>query len=706
MTLQVAGRVELAEPIYRSILELEPSHGAANHCLGMLLVQTSRLELGLPHLLAALNANPELSDYWLGYLEALLLLGMKGEALSTLALARRHGLAGRATEEFAVRLESQIARNGGHPTPTGSHRTADQPEPSSASRRREAEVIRREETALLAMIKERRFSESLGVARQMTERHPEHGTAWKILGAMLWAADFPEDALNAMLTSVRLLPGDAEAHGNLGSALNKMQRLDAAVIWLRRALAIDPNFAAGHSHMGTNLQLQGRYAEAEVSLRRAIELSSPDFVDGVETSHTNLLFMLNHNPGVTAQTLFDEHCNVGAYLERGLPKSRPPHSNLRDPERCLRVGFVSADLRNHAVTSFVEPIFKHWQNHDDLRVSVYYSNPTEDEVSGRLRAYVSRWRPVFGLSEAQLARTIEDDGIDILIDLAGHTAFHRLRAFAHRPAPLQASWLGYPATTGLNAMDYYLADRHFLPPAQFDRFYTEKLVYLPAAWTFEPCKAAPPVNSLPALKSGSLTFGSFNRLGKINEATINLWSQLLRAVPDARMIIAGVPLEQRHIELIDWFRVAGIDRDRLDFHPWTNQAALLALHFQIDMALEPIPYSGCTSNNHALWMGVPTLTLAGSTPASRLSAANLGQLGLEEFVAESAADFVAKGLYWSTHLDALAGLRAGLRARWRAAPARQSAFVADGIERALRHMWRRWCAGLPPESFDATAIPA
>jgi predicted O-linked N-acetylglucosamine transferase (SPINDLY family) len=671
MQLQVAGRLDLAEPIYRSILDLEPSHGATNYCLGLLLVQSHRPALGLPHLLAALNVNPEIADYWLGYLEALLLLGEMSEATSTLALARGHGLAGQAADEFAGRLE-------------------------------EAASIRREDAALLAMIAERRFADALPAARRMTERHPQHGAAWKILGAMLWAADCPDEALGAMLKSVQLLPDDAEAHGNFGSALNKMQRLDEGEIWLRRALQIDPAFAAGHSHTGINQQLQGRYAEAEASFRRAIELSAPDFVEGVETCHTNLLFTLNHDPGIAMQTLFAEHCRVGAYLEGGLPRSRLPHSNVRDPERCLRLGFVSADLRDHAVASFIEPVLRQWQDHANLRVTLYHANPTEDGVSRRLRGYVSGWRPVFGLSDAELSRTIEDDGIDILIDLSGHTAFHRLRAFAHKPAPVQASWLGYPATTGLTAMDYYLTDRHFLPAGGFDRFYTEKLVYLPAVWTFQPCETAPPVNRLPALESGPLTFGSFNRLGKINEATVALWSQLLRAVPDARMIIAGVPLERRHHELLDWFQSAGIARERLTFHPWTNQAALLALHLDVDIALEPTPYSGCTSNNHSLWMGVPTLTLAGATPASRLSAANLGHLGLDQFVADSAQDFVAKGVYWSTRLDALAELRSGLRARWRAAPARQSGFVADGIERALRHMWRRWCAGLPPESFDAT----
>jgi predicted O-linked N-acetylglucosamine transferase (SPINDLY family) len=200
-----------------------------------------------------------------------------------------------------------------------------------------------------------------------------------------------------------------------------------------------------------------------------------------------------------------------------------------------------------------------------------------------------------------------------------------------------------------------------------------------------------------------MTFGSFNRLGKINSATVALWSLLLRAVPDARMIIAGVPLERQHHRVIEWFAAQGIVRARLTFHPYTTLAAHLALHHDVDIALETTPYTGCTTTNHALWMGVPTLTLVGGTPASRLAAANLGHLALAEFVAESPADFAAKGLYWAGHLRELAQLRAGLRARWQAAPAREPKFVADGIERALRLMWRRWCAGLAPESFEVPA---
>jgi predicted O-linked N-acetylglucosamine transferase (SPINDLY family) len=701
--LQVDGRLDLAEPIYRSILRQRPTHGPANYCIGMLLVQLSRPADGVAHLLAALEASPEVPDYWLGYLEALLLLGRTDEARSTLELARRHGLAGAAADDFAARLEAKITRLTATAAPTTSPGVAAAPKPARATRRRDARAIRREEARVIALVKEGRFAEALPLARGMTEQFPDYGVGWKIFAAMLWASGSQDDALAAMHTSVRLLPQDAEAHSNLGTALNKLRRLDEAEKWLLQALQIDAKFAAAHTQLGDNYQLQGRYAEAEECFRRAIGLHPSDYSSEVDAPYSGLLFMMNHNPDVDADTLFAEHCHVGAYLDRSVRQARSHHAHDAAPERCLQIGFVSADLRNHAVASFIEPLLREWRDNRNLRVTVYYTHPTEDDYSQRLRGYVSRWYPVFGTSNTQLAQKIADDGIDILIDLSGHTSMHRLGAFAHKPAPVQASWLGYPATTGIRAMDYYLADEHFLPAAQFQKHFTEKLVYLPAVWPFQPLDTAPSVNALPALESGALSFGSFNRLGKINEATIQLWSRLLRALPGSSMMIAGVPLERQHLQLIEWFGAAGIARERLSFLPWSNMEAHLALHHRVDIALETTPYTGCTTSNHALWMGVPTLTLVGATPASRLSAANLGHLGLQEFIAVNPDDFVAKGLRWANDLPALATLRAGLRTRWQEAPARQPALVAAGMELALRRMWRRWCAGLAPESFEITA---
>jgi protein O-GlcNAc transferase len=287
-----------------------------------------------------------------------------------------------------------------------------------------------------------------------------------------------------------------------------------------------------------------------------------------------------------------------------------------------------------------------------------------------------------------------------LIDLSGHTAKHRLLTFARKPAPVQASWIGYPGTTGLHAMDYYLSDRFMFPDVGFDSQLTEKIVKLPASVPFLPSKDAPPVNALPALSNGYMTFGSFNRSNKISRPVIALWAQLLRALPDSRMLLGAMSQDGQYQTLIDWFAQEGIVRERLDFHARSSMERYLGLHHQIDICLDTFPYNGGTTTFHALWMGVPTLTLAGQTIASRSGASILGHVNLEAFTAHDVADFKKKGLYWADHPGELSIIRTGLRERFTKSASGQPAVIAAGLERALRIMWQRWCAGLPAASFE------
>ena len=702
MQFQLAGQLDHAEELYRAVLLAQPMHAMANHCIGMLKVHMQQPAESLEFLRAALNVSPEIPEYWLGYLEALLFAGEIDDAVDTLALGRRHGLSGAATEEFAQRLatrQSQLATQE-LATLTNIRKPAKPSKATRAHRRREAHLSREQDNALLALLGQRKFAEALVEARAMTQRFPEHGLGWKILGALLGADARTDEAVAAMQKSTRLMPDDAEAHSNLGTTLTKLNRYQEAEACHRRALEIDPAFATAHYRLGMTYEQQGRYAEAEASLRTGISLKT-DYADGEDTHHySNLLFILSHNANIGADSLFAEHCRFGEDLESVLRASWPKHLNSKDPNRCLRVGFVSGDLRNHAIATFMEPLLEQMCRHAGFELHAYCNNVLEDEVTRRLRMNFKEWHSISTLSDAELAKSIADDGIDILIDLSGHTALNRLGTFARKPAPLQVSWLGYPGTTGLCAMDYYLADRHFLPPGEFDRHFTEKLVYLQAFAPFQPHVSAPPVNDLPALGTGSLRFGSFNRLGKINDASIHLWSQLLRALPSATMLLAGVALDELHRPLIDKFSAHGIASDRLIFHPRCSMEQYLALHHQVDLCLDTTPYTGGTTTCHALWMGVPTLTLAGSTPAARQSAANQEMIGLAGFCAKSPTEFVEKGVYWSTHLAALAEVRASLRTRWREAPSHQHDEAAEVFECALRQMWRRWCAGLPAQPFE------
>ena len=321
--------------------------------------------------------------------------------------------AGEAAEDFARRLASKLPQAAGKavttapvPAPRPGNAAAAR-KPTRASRRREAAAIRRQESGVLAMVQERRFLDALPLAREMTERFPEHGAGWKILAAMLWAAGPPEDALAAMHASVRLLPQDAEAHCNLGTALNKLRRLDEAEQWLRHALQIDPNFAPAHPSSGTTSSCR-----EDTRKRRPVFAARSLWTPAMRSNdsdvpYAGLLFMMNHNPAVSADALFEEHCRVGAYWDRSARQSPAARTrNDNQPDRCLQVGFVSADLRNHAVASFIEPVLREWRDKDSLRITVYYNHPTDDDVSRRLRGYVSRWFPVFGLSNLQLAQKI------------------------------------------------------------------------------------------------------------------------------------------------------------------------------------------------------------------------------------------------------------------------------------------------------------
>jgi predicted O-linked N-acetylglucosamine transferase (SPINDLY family) len=674
MKHHINGRPDLAESLYREILRVDPGHANANYCIGMVYVHLRRACDGIPHLVAALEANPQSRDYWLGYMEALLMSGRTDEAKTTLALGRQHGLDGRAVEDFARRLDAHVR------------------------------AALHMESAMLAMLEMGKLSEARGSAREMTERFPERGLGWKTWGALLGAAGQTDDALAAMRVSARLMPRDAETHTNLAATLMKLERLDEAEACLKTALEVDPDCAVAYAHLGTVYQLQHRYTEAEASLRRSILLSPNDIEFNEIQRRTSLLFVLSHNPAVSADELFAEHCRVGAHWEAGLVATRPRHSNIPDPERRLQIGMVSGDFCDHSIAGFVEPVLALLRNYESIELHGYHNKDSEDHVTRRLRGHFDHWRPVLTLSNEQLADQIKDDGIDVLFDLSGHTFRNRLAAFALKPAPIQVSWLGYPGTSGLSAMDYYLADRHWLPPGEFDGQFTEKLVYLPDRWAFQRHANAPTVNDLPALVAGSLTFGSFNRMSKLTPSTLRLWAPLLRALPNARMLLGDMPAEDDQHRLIDEFAAQGITRERLILHGRSTMDAYLALHHRVDLCLDTVPYAGGTTTMHALSMGVPTLTLAGSTSFGRAGAGILAQLGLEAFTATDDADFIAKGEYWATHLGALAEVRRGLRARLQQSPERQPDFFVAQFERALRHMWRRWCAGVPAESFHSSEL--
>ncbi len=698
------GRPEQADALYRAVLDLLPGHGAAHYGLGMLALGAGKAGTAIPHFAHALQAAPEQEDYWLAYLEALMEARQFATARELIELGRSQGLQGPQVDAF----ERQLAQHGEPPV---------------------------HEIEAATMLYAQRKPGAEHKAKTLTERYPQHPFGWKLLGGVLYRQRAYADALDAMRKAAAYGPDDAETLCNLGLMLRGAGLLDEARHTLDRSIALAPDSINAHNYLAATLQEMGRPAEAYDSVRQALALDPEHPVavsslavildnlgradEAIEAYrralvhepdnfnvYGNMLFCMSHMERFTAQELFDEHVRFG---ERLAARAAPATAwrNDPDPARALQVGFVSGDLRNHAVASFLEPMFRELGKRPGLVLHVYYTHPLHDDVTATMRGHVAHWHDIDTLDDVALDARIRADGIDILVDLSGHTAYNRLPVFARKPAPVQASWLGYPGTTGLAAIDYYLYDRFLLPPGAYDHLFTEALVRLPAGSAFSGPADAPDVSALPALANGHLTFGSFNRLSKISRAVVALWGKLLRALPDARLLVGGMPSgDSAHAQLEAWLNEEGIASSRLSFHPRSATRDYLAMHAQVDICLDTFPYTGGTTTLFALFMGVPTLTLASASIAGRQTSALLSHHGLQGFIAADADDFVAKGVAASRDLAALAQVRAGLRGSSPLWTPEGVTRIVDALESALRRMWERWCAGLPAVGFEVPADAA
>ena len=527
---------------------------------------------------------------------------------------------------------------------------------------------------------------------------PDHADSYNNMAHALQQLGQFKDAELSCRQALALQPDMANAHHNLGIICNKQGKWSEACACYFEALRLKPDWAEAYNNLAITLQSQGLMQEAQAYSRKALKIK-PDW-DG---AHSNLLFILSHDVMLEPASLFSEHLAFGTKFEAPLRALWKPHHNSKDPDRQLQIGFVSGDLYHHATASFLEPVLHYLCGYNDLSLHAYYTHTTRDDVTQRLAPLFSHWHDVAFLSSEELAKQIRSDGIDILIDLSGHTAHNRLLSFALKPAPVQMSWLGYPCTTGLHAIDYYLCDRFWLPPDELSGQFTEKLAYMPVTAIFKPSDVAPAVNLLPAQENGYITFGSFNRTNKINQSVIVLWSLLLRSSPNSQMLFGSISQDQEE-NLIQNFAIEGIDKSRLRFHPRASLQDYLMLHHQVDICLDTFPYSGGTTTNHAAWMGVPTLTLAGGTPPSRSSATLMHFWGCDEFIATSIEDFVSKGTYWTDHVHELAQIRNTMRSRFETSPLGQADEFAASLDSLLRTAWRRWCNGQTVTELDAKVV--
>ena len=577
-----------------------------------------------------------------------------------------------------------------------------------------------EEDALLAMYHNGEHEVALQAARHWLVKYPNHHLGWKVVGYIQQALGEFNQALAHIQRAVALAPQDASDLNNLGVVLTELGRLDEAQMHLEQAVAIQPKYGRGWTNLAMVYQLQHAYTQAQSAAQVAVSLDETDAAALIQlgnafeaqgqlslaqacyyradmaheprraVAYSNVLYLMSHDVLIDPHHLSEVHKGFGVQFESPLRETWPEHDNNSDPYRRLRLGFVSGDLCHHALNAFLEPAFAALMQRPLLELHAYDCSQREDATTKRMHRYFAHWHNIAALSDTRLADKIRADHIDILVDLSGHTARNRLLAFARKPAPVQMSWLGYLGSTGLQCIDGYISDSYWIPPELGWQF-CESLAYLPTPAVFRPTALAPPANTLPAFRNGYITFGSFNRINKVNDAVIALWSLLLQALPDSRLVLAGIE-KADETALLDRFNKAGIERERLTCHPRQQTSAYLTLHHEVDLCLDTFPHAGGATTAHAAWMGVPTLCLAGETPASRFSASLMHQIDLDAFVTHSIEEFVDCGVFWASQLEQLACLRTGLRERMQQSPLGRTQEFAVQFEALLRDRWQHWCA--------------
>jgi predicted O-linked N-acetylglucosamine transferase (SPINDLY family) len=482
-----------------------------------------------------------------------------------------------------------------------------------------------------------------------------------------------------------------EAQYNMGVALQTQGKLDESMSLFQKAVDIAPNSIATLNNMASALKEQGRLDEAIQYYRRALAINPSS-----SEIYSNLLLTMIYAASVSPEDLAATAAAFGRDLADPLLRRRP-FANDRNPDRKLRVGYVSPDLYGHAVSYFLEPLVK---AHDRANFELFaYSNShLEDNVTARLKQSFDHWRDIRTLNDDETADLIEADKIDILVDAAGHTAGNRLLVFARKPAPVQVSWIGYPASTGMRAIDYRITDIHAEPPGMTENLNTEKLWRLPRFFCcYGAHENSPAVIDHPPFEdNGCITFGCFNNFSRVTDPVLAAWARIMEKAPDSRLLleIRGIESPQFRAGVQERLQRAGISLSRviLEQRKRSNQ---FVLYNKIDIALDPFPCVGGTTSMDTLWMGVPLVTLAGRHFLSRIGMTALTNAGLPELIASDADQYIEIASALAQDKERLRALRHGLRDKVARSPLMDQAGFARDMETAYREMWRRWCAETP-----------
>lgn len=534
---------------------------------------------------------------------------------------------------------------------------------------------------------EGRLNEAANMYGEVVKRDNKHAAAYANLGYTFLDMREAELAETMLQVSLALEPNNAYAFDLLGVARHQLGRPEEAIECFNKCLEIEPEHSSALNNLGNAYNDLGRIDEALECYRKAGELNPCTQI------LSNVLLAMHYSDSYSPQEILDEHLKWNRLLAEPLTPDVIQHKNTADPDKKLKVGFVSGNFARHPAgymtIGAIEAL-----DRDLVEVYLYSATPGRDDMTVRFNDTADVWRSVVGLPDQTIADMVRTDGIDILIDMTGHAAKNKLLAFAYKPAPIQIKWVGGQFnTTGMTTMDYFLSDNVETPEGT-DKWYTEEIIRMPNDYVcYDPPAYAANIAPLPALKNGHITFGCFNNLMKVQDPVLDLWCEILKEIPTARLVLKSKQLNDDNVrtKFEKKFADRDIPMDRVELRKSSLHHELFSQYNDIDIALDPFPYTGGLTTVEALWMGVPVITRPGHTFASRHAASHLTTVGLSDWVCDDLEAYKAKAVEWAGNLDGLATLREGLRAQVAGSPLCDNYQFARDLEAAFRTVWKKWC---------------
>lgn len=739
--LHEAGRLDEAEGLYIQIVIRQPEHSDALHGLGVIAHQIGRNDLAVELFKRSIMLNPKAAHYYNNLGNAFKALGQVGDAIIRFreALDIKPDYA-EAYNNLGIALKNQ----GQWEEAIGCYQQAWALKPDLAEAQNNLGVLFKDQGRLdeavecykralavkldyaeaysnlgIAIQEQGRleeavmnFERALALKPKFIEGHINLGIAFKVLGRFNEAiacfeqaiaiktthaeahlnlgAIFKDlgrldDAIFSYQRALNIAPGFSKAYNNLGIALTALGKLDEATLQFQQALSIEPNSVDALNNLGIALKDQGRLDEALASFMRASDLAP-----GLPGPSANAVYLLHFHPGYDTSAITQACRQWNQMYAAHLAQFVLPHPNDRNPERKLRIGYLSPNFCSHPVGRFLLPLI---EQHDrgNFEIFAYAQVKRPDAVTDRFQLLMEHWRNTFGLSDAQLCDQIREDEIDILIDLTMHMAENRLLVFARKPAPVQATWLAYCSSTGLNTMDYRFSDPYLDPETRDETLYSEQTIRLPETyWCYQPTGIEPETGLPPSSKNGFITFGCLNNFAKVTSHTILTWIKIIQVVPKSCLLIHAAEGSHR-LRFLGEMERSGIDAQRVQFVGKLPIKKYFGFYQEIDIALDPFPYAGGTTTCDALWMGVPLVSLAGETAVARGGLSILSNLGLEELVAWDSDQYIQIAVNLAMNLPRLIELRKTLRSRIQESPLMDAPRFARQMEAAYRMMWRKWC---------------